>query len=480
MLFIPAIVAVPLLRLVSLTSPLEIVLTAFSIYLVVDVGLVVVFTSLSIRELSDRKPSSAGCRSVSVTVAIAAHNEEERIVDCLRAVLGQTRRAEQVIIIDDGSTDRTRGLIDSEIGLATDARQKLANGATVYESKSHPGIILIDHPRAGKAKALNTALEMAQKDVFVSVDGDTIIHPCALERLIGAFDANAELVAAGGMVTPANGLKAELMRHSTRRLPEGLCARLQSIEYALAFFNRFAWARLNSLVSVSGCFAAFRTDALRECGGYDAASMADDYEIVYRLHRNELEKGGNYRIVAIPDALAYTVVPSNTLGIYHQRRRWAHGFMETLLKYRHMVGRYRYRGMGILLLPLKFIIAAQTCWGVLLLPVTIIYLMLHAYTLPNTLAAGLLGLRVIVNFFGIWVQLGLSRRYMFPYFKGFDLIKLAILGPAYICLQQALIVAVAAGILRAMKVLPNKVTDSYSSEIVRNQTIARQKAYDAG
>jgi len=65
------------------------------------------------------------------------------------------------------------------------------------------------------------------------------------------------------------------------------------------------------LMIISGAFGVFRTDLVRAIGGYRTAAIGEDFDLVTRLHRHLLEKGGDYRIDFVPDPMCWTEAPSD-------------------------------------------------------------------------------------------------------------------------------------------------------------------------
>lgn len=115
------------------------------------------------------------------TVVVPARDEQDRIGPCVRSLTGQ---GATVIVVDDGSTDRTREV-------ATDA------GATVVDGGPLPD------GWAGKAHALQVGLEAATTPVVVFVDADTRARSGFVEAAVDAL-GDSTLVTAGARVTASD------------------------------------------------------------------------------------------------------------------------------------------------------------------------------------------------------------------------------------------------------------------------------------
>src|SRR5205823_6338721 len=111
----------------------------------------------------------------------------------------------------------------------------------------------------GKPAALNAALLLTQTAMVLTVDADTLLEGGAIAAMRDAFDADPNLVAATGILTPVCGAT----------LGGRLFQWFQTYEYVRNFLSRYAWMQMDSLLLISGAFAAFRRSAVLEVGGFD-------------------------------------------------------------------------------------------------------------------------------------------------------------------------------------------------------------------
>jgi cellulose synthase/poly-beta-1,6-N-acetylglucosamine synthase-like glycosyltransferase len=159
------------------------------------------------------------------------------------------------------------------------------------------------------------------------------------------------VVAVGGIVRVLNG--SEMQEGQLRaRLPRKSIEVIQVIEYLRAFLiGREAWAEGNMLTIISGAFGVFRTDLVRAVGGYRAAAIGEDVDLVCRLHRYLLDLGADYRIGFLPDPVCWTEVPSDLKSLGRQRARWQKGLLDVLWLNKDMLMRPRYGRIGCFALP---------------------------------------------------------------------------------------------------------------------------------
>jgi peptidoglycan/xylan/chitin deacetylase (PgdA/CDA1 family)/spore germination protein YaaH len=111
-----------------------------------------------------RRAADAGYRP-SVSVVVPAFNEERVVGRTVASLLAQDYEGLEIVVVDDGSTDRTR--------------------AVLVEAFQHdPRVRIFTQVNGGKASALNLGLAQAKGDVVVAVDADTIFAPGAITAVI--------------------------------------------------------------------------------------------------------------------------------------------------------------------------------------------------------------------------------------------------------------------------------------------------------
>ena len=332
----------------------------------------------------------------SVCVLVAAHNEAGALPLTIAALLGQTDPPEQIMVVDDGSTDGTADLLVRHYGLALPAP-----GTVGLPSIAYPTLRWLALPHGGKALALNAALPRAGTDVVLTVDGDTLLAPTALAAMRQAFAAEPGLVAATGVIVPVCGPS-----FSGR-----VFQWFQTYEYIRNFLSRHAWMRMDSLLLVSGAFAGYRRSALLAVGGFDPDSMVEDYELTHRLRRHAVAHGLPWTVRVLGTACARTDAPSSIGAFLNQRRRWFGGFLQTQWLYRDMVGNRRYGWLGLLMLPVKAFDTLQPLYGLTAFFLLAYYLAAGRLSLLGA-AASVIGLKLAIDLaFHLW-SIRLYRRWV--------------------------------------------------------------------
>jgi cellulose synthase/poly-beta-1,6-N-acetylglucosamine synthase-like glycosyltransferase len=293
-----------------------------------------------------------------ISVLAPAFNEEANVVDNVRSLLMLDYPLFEVIVINDGSRDRTLGRLVDAFDLRRSARcfehavpcKKIR---AVYDSATYPNLVVVDKENGGKADALNAGLNLSLYPLFCAIDADSILESNALLRLVRPFaDAPGVTIAAGGVVRVANGCEIHGGRVHQVRLPRRALPLIQVVEYLRAFlFGRMGWSAGNSLLVISGAFGLFEKRSAVLAGGYATDSVGEDMELVVRMHRYRRELGKPYRIGFVPDPICWTEVPVSFRVLRRQRTRWQRGLIDTLVRHRAMIGRPRYGTVGMISLP---------------------------------------------------------------------------------------------------------------------------------
>jgi cellulose synthase/poly-beta-1,6-N-acetylglucosamine synthase-like glycosyltransferase len=293
-----------------------------------------------------------------VSLLAPAFNEEANVVENVRSLLMLDYPLFEVILINDGSKDRTLGRLVDAFELRQSARSyehvlpcRQIRG--IYESKIYPNLVVVDKINGGKADALNAGLNLSLYPIFCAIDADSILESDALLRLVRPFvDAPGVTIAAGGVVRVANGCEIHGGRVHAVRLPGRTIPLIQIVEYLRAFlFGRMGWSTGNSLLVISGAFGLFEKKAAVLAGGYATDSVGEDMELVVRMHRHRRERRLPYRIGFVPDPICWTEVPETLRVLRRQRTRWQRGLIDTLIRHGAMVGRPRYGSVGMVSLP---------------------------------------------------------------------------------------------------------------------------------
>lgn len=226
-----------------------------------------------------------------VTVLICAYNEEKTIERTIESALDQILKPYEVIIVNDGSTDNTRKILE--------------------RYRRNPSIIVIDLPRNSgcKARAQKAAIGYISGDLVALIDADTEVSREFLLMLVPHF-----------VDKRVGGVTAKIM--SRRR---NWLTAVRQIEYIIAFgpTGRLGMNALNVVLILSGSCCIVRKELFEPSDD----TVTEDFDLTLSI----LEKG--YKVAYEPRGIAITEDPP-TLRLYiNQISRWYSGALQNFKKH---------------------------------------------------------------------------------------------------------------------------------------------------
>jgi biofilm PGA synthesis N-glycosyltransferase PgaC len=317
---------VDLLAAIQHSLPYMVALVFFAVYPIVT-SLMWITTSLFFRRRWEkREVPPVRIHTPAVSILIPAHNEERVIGGALTAATTIDYPDYEVVVVDDGSTDATRHVIEPFV-----ARGQVR--------------LITKRQNEGKAMALNDALPCLNGEIVLIMDADAEPVPDILDHMVPHFE-HARVAAVTGNPRVKN--------------VDTFLARLQLIEFSsivsLLRRSQRIWGRI---MTVSGVVAAFRKSALIDAGGFSPEMPTEDIELTWKLQRRFWD------IRYEPRALVWMTVPSTLSGLIHQRRRWSRGLMQVLHKHRDVIMHWKYRRMWPIFIESSLSILWSACFVVL-------------------------------------------------------------------------------------------------------------------
>ncbi len=249
-------------------------------------------------------------RFPSICVVVPAHNEEKTIETTITTLLDQSYPNKQILIVNDGSTDKTE--------------------AVVAPYAVSGKVALINRPASGgKAVALNTGIAATTAEIIVVVDADSALQRDALRRIAAHFE-DQQVNAVSGNVKVGNN--------------RNLLTNLQTLEYLRGInLRRRAFDILDTELVVPGAVGAFRRSTYKEVGTLDIETVVEDMDQTVKM--GKAAKDIHYD----PLVVAYTEVPETVRGLAGQRRRWYGGTLQVWLKHRR--GWWKYGALSMIGFP---------------------------------------------------------------------------------------------------------------------------------
>ena len=249
------------------------------------------------------------------SVIIPAYNEEKTILGTINSLINLDYPSDkmEIVVVNDGSTDKTQQYVENFIS-----------------NNPAKSIILINQDNKGKARAMNEGLKIIKGEYFACLDADSFVHPDALQEMLPYFED--ENVAA---VCPLLKVKK----------PENVLQKVQWTEYIINMFYKLLNSRLDCIHVTPGPFSVYRTEIIRNLGGYDEKTITEDLEIAIRLQKH------HYKIVQTFDAVVETVAPKTWKHLFQQRVRWYKGSVDNTINYRKLMFNKKYGDFGMLRMP---------------------------------------------------------------------------------------------------------------------------------
>ncbi len=242
----------------------------------------------------DEAPTDPPIYLPSVTVLVPAYNEEAHILETVNACLAIDYPDFEVLVVDDGSSDRTRSLLEP-LALAGQIR------------------LLAKEDNEGKALALNDGLMVARGEICLIVDADARPDPQVVRAMAGHFSS--------ARVAAVTGNPRVVERHS-------MLTRLQTVEFtAIVSLLRRAQRVWGRLLTVSGVVTAVRVSAVFDVGGFSHDMETEDIDLTWKLQRRF------YDVRYEPRAVVWMRVPTTLPGLWRQRSRWARGLAQVLRRH---------------------------------------------------------------------------------------------------------------------------------------------------
>lgn len=229
-----------------------------------------------------------------VSILVPARNEEiviEKTIERLLA-LNYPRDNLEIIIINDGSTDKTGEIVDAMAS---------------HDSRITPIHLAAADQGSGKAHALNCALKQARHPYIAVYDADNRPEPESLAHLMQALVNDANLGAVIGKFRTINKNKNLLTRF--------INIETLSFQWILQA-GRYSAFRIAIL---PGTNCVIRKDVLRECGGWDEKAITEDSELSVRIYQR------GWKIMFVPSAVTWEQEPETLTVWTRQRTRWVRG-----------------------------------------------------------------------------------------------------------------------------------------------------------
>lgn len=276
-------------------------LVIFLFILLIRYFAILIFAYLYINQYTF-KPTEGFFPFVSIIVPV--YNEEKVVADSVKSLLDLNYSNYEIIIVNDGSTDKTKEVAEQLVG---------------YQKGRYSDIkiSLIDKPNGGKSKALNAGIMNSKADFVLCMDGDSQLSPDSLRLAVRHF-INPEIGAVAGNVKVMN-----------RR---NFFTDLQALEYIEGLNMARSAQSFVSLVNIiPGPIGLFRKKAIETAGYYSSDTFAEDADLTLKI------LAGGWKIYYEPNSVSYTEAPAKLQQLMKQRYRWTRGILQSIRKHKKLM-----------------------------------------------------------------------------------------------------------------------------------------------
>ncbi len=233
---------------------------------------------------------------MKISIVIPCFNEEKGIEETIESCKRQTVEPYEIIVIDDCSTDNTQKIIEK-------AEKKHSNVRGLY----------LEENTGLKSKALEKGIAVVTGDVFVTLDGDSLLDKHFVAYVKEAFEEDDSIKAFSGFIVSRTHNWLTASRAFEYQLAQHIFKRAQDI--------------LGYIYVMPGCASAYETKYFKKNIDFHHDSLAEDLDVTFRYHF----EGQN--IYFSTKALVYTQDPANLQCYVNQLRRWYGGAWQCIFKY---------------------------------------------------------------------------------------------------------------------------------------------------
>ena len=239
-----------------------------------------------------------------VSILVPVYNEEKVVTESVRSLLNLDYSNYEIIIINDGSTDKTKEAAEKLVGYQKGKYSRIK-------------ISLINKPNEGKAKALNAGIGLSKAEIVLCMDGDSQLSPDSVKLAVRHF-TNPEIGAVAGNVKVLNRGK--------------LFTDLQALEYIEGLnMARSAQSFVRLVNIIPGPIGFFRKKAIEESGFYSSETFAEDADLTLKILAN------GWKIYYEPKSVSYTEAPAKLQQLLKQRYRWTRGIIQSIRKHKSLM-----------------------------------------------------------------------------------------------------------------------------------------------
>jgi len=221
----------------------------------------------------------------TISILIPAYNEEKSIKKCIESCIDQSEKLDEIIVVNDGSTDRTLEILKS-----------FKNRIKIINLKKNTG---------NKSKAQEIGLNYIKTDLFITTDADTKLDRDFVRQIKNSFNRMPDHSAICGFVESENNNWITAVREINYLIGQTIYKKAQTY--------------MGAMLVLPGCATGFNTADFKKVVKFDHDNITEDLDFTYKLKLN------NKKIEFNNNAIVYTQDPNNLKSYFKQLDRWYSG-----------------------------------------------------------------------------------------------------------------------------------------------------------
>lgn len=327
---------------------------------------------------------------VPISILLKSYNDEKKIIKVVKSLLKLNYKLYEIVIIDDGSTDKTVDVLIKTFSLKKidyPIHRNLKTGKikAIYQTNtSKVTITLVQKGHNGAADAFNAGINISNYPYFVSLDTSYTLFPNTLENLVRPILENDKVVISYGNIMIGS------VTQGNYQFPVDIVSKGQVIEYNNVYFGIFK----NYNIPMPS-LVLFKKSIVIASSGYNHGCTLENYSLIfkikeyYQLHKEEFVSR------KAEEALATLEVPNKFSTYLKQRRQFSADILKYTFKTRYIYSVLKL--IGILSLLFSYVFK--------LVSIPIILLFMGSYLLFN----------MCLSLYNFMIKLSFDKIHILPF-----------------------------------------------------------------
>jgi cellulose synthase/poly-beta-1,6-N-acetylglucosamine synthase-like glycosyltransferase len=288
-----------------------------------------------------------------LSILLTAHGAPAATSAELLAYLALEHPRHEVILVTDGVPEALAQEYELyQVPPAVMVTVPTAPVRAYHRSRRDSKLLILDKELAGRADALNAAVNAARYPYVLAMNTGTRLAHDALLRLARPFLLDKSIAVVGAAIRVADAAPANSPGGAAPSPAARWLRGVQTVESLRAqVYGRLGWNSRGGSRDMTGTLGLFLRDHVLAVGGYRVTAAGPDSDLVTRVHRYLQDQGAPAEVCLIPEPVAWAAPPTTRRELMRQRERWHRGLIELLASNRDLLFRPRYGATGLLVLP---------------------------------------------------------------------------------------------------------------------------------